>query len=276
MRPPSATSRRLSQVVRSRWRSCDTSTIAPSYSCSARVSAWRISRSRWLVGSSSSSRLGAARSAAPAPGAPSRRRRRATTVVEDADRRGSRSRRGNRAVLLARGAGRGLTMCAAAPTRPGAVAPAGAGRSSRCVRSLPSRRRPRRRQPPGEQLDQRRLARAVAAEQADALARAQVSSRLQDACRRSPPTGPSSSAAAGRGSFSGLEEARTRRASRRARAAMRCMRSSALMRLCAWRALVALARKRRRRTHVRDLALLLSNIVCCCARLLARCVSKSE
>ena len=55
---PSATSRRLSQTVRSSARSCDTSTRLPSNPASARVSAWRISRSRWLVGSSSSSRFG--------------------------------------------------------------------------------------------------------------------------------------------------------------------------------------------------------------------------
>ena len=45
-------------MARSRCRSCDTSTSVPSNCASATASASRVSRSRWLVGSSSSSRFG--------------------------------------------------------------------------------------------------------------------------------------------------------------------------------------------------------------------------
>ena len=87
-------------VLLSRCRSWDTTSTAPSKSCSARVSARRISRSRWLVGSSSSSRLGLPQAIAPAPGAPSRHRRSSTPARRN-DRCGNRSRRGNRAGSLA-------------------------------------------------------------------------------------------------------------------------------------------------------------------------------
>ena len=55
---PSATRQNVSQTRPIRWRSCETSTIAPSKSLSASASASRMSRSRWLVGSSSSSTFG--------------------------------------------------------------------------------------------------------------------------------------------------------------------------------------------------------------------------
>src|SRR5690606_31178506 len=55
---PSDTRQKVSLTRPIRWRSCETSTIAPSKSESASASASRMSRSRWLVGSSGSSTLG--------------------------------------------------------------------------------------------------------------------------------------------------------------------------------------------------------------------------
>ena len=70
---PSATAR-TRRTPRGNARSWLTSITVPSNSLSAIVSASRVVRSRWLVGSSSSSRLGRCHDAWPAPGAPSRRR----------------------------------------------------------------------------------------------------------------------------------------------------------------------------------------------------------
>jgi hypothetical protein len=79
---------------------------AGSVSCRARVRAWRISRSRWLVGSSSSSRLGVARSAGPGRGATSRRRKSGpqgeVAIRESRSRRGNRGRSCSRALPMSR------------------------------------------------------------------------------------------------------------------------------------------------------------------------------
>ena len=55
---PSWTKYKVSQTLAIISRSCDTKMTAPSNSCNARLNAWRISRSKWLVGSSSTNTFG--------------------------------------------------------------------------------------------------------------------------------------------------------------------------------------------------------------------------
>jgi hypothetical protein len=95
----------------------------------------------------------------------------------------------------------------------------------------------------GEQLDERRFAGAVAAEQADALARAQGQLHARQDRLVAVAHGGVLDLQQRVGGGAAFAEAEAEGVSTWA-AAMRSMRSSALMRLCAWRALVALARKR--------------------------------
>ena len=134
------------------------------------LNAWRISRSRWLVGSSSSSRFGAGRRPARARAGPSRRRRTAPPIRTPGRRR-SRSRRGSRAALLRARAPRARRRCAAGARA--AIAPCEL--LELMLREIADRRLARlgpgpaqgaERRPPAA-LDQRRLAGAVATEQSE-------------------------------------------------------------------------------------------------------------